>query len=199
MQLKILSRVKGGALLVNDKKFSELAEIIREKGTNRSRYIRGEVDKYTWQHVGSSYLPSEMIAAFLFAQLEEAETITKDRLSVWNNYHANFAELEQEGLIRRPIVPDSCQHNAHIYYLLVEDVIKRKNLVEYLKQQGVHTAFHYVPLHSSPAGKKYGRIHGDLAKTDLISDSLVRLPLFADMDDAMINKVIKTTKASLLG
>jgi dTDP-4-amino-4,6-dideoxygalactose transaminase len=195
---------EGGALLVNDKKFIELAEIIREKGTDRTRFFRGQIDKYTWQHTGSSYLPSELIAAFLFAQLENAELITKQRMQTYNQYHAGFSEAESQGLLRRPIVPIECQHNAHMYYLLVESLDVRTKIIADLKQQGIHLMFHYIPLHSSPGGKKYARFHGNLSVTNSLSERLVRLPLYVGMDEnitqMVIDKTIKTiTKHSSIG
>ena len=182
---------EGGALLVNDSQYLELAEIIREKGTDRSRFFRGQVDKYTWQETGSSYLPSELIAAFLLAQLEDATTITARRLTSWDSYHVGFAELEQQGRVIRPTIPKDCQHNAHIYYLIVESLQMRTELIANLKAQGMDAYFHYVPLHSSPGGLKYGRTHGKLVNTDSLSERIVRLPLFADMTQAMVKSVIK--------
>ena len=169
---------EGGALLVNDARFVERAEIIREKGTNRSQFFRGQVDKYTWVDVGSSYLPSEILAAFLAAQLEDAERITTDRLAIWNAYHAALEPYEARGVLRRPIVPAHCTHNAHMYYVLLADLATRTEFIEALRAAGVHPVFHYVPLHSAPAGRRYGRTSGDLAITDHVSDSLVRLPLW---------------------
>ncbi len=175
---------EGGALLVNDERFVERAEIVREKGTNRSQFFRGQVDKYTWIDVGSSYLPGELIAAFLLAQLEEATEITRRRLDVWQQYHEGFEGLEGKGLLRRPKRPAECQHNAHMYYLLVENLDVRTALIQYLKEKGVHAVFHYVPLHSSPAGIRYGRFDNDLLVTDAIGDRLLRLPLFVGLEDA---------------
>jgi dTDP-4-amino-4,6-dideoxygalactose transaminase len=169
---------EGGALLVNDARFVERAEIIREKGTNRSQFFRGQVDKYTWVDVGSSYLPSEILAAFLAAQLEDAERITADRLAIWNAYHAALEPYEARGLLRRPIVPEHCTHNAHMYYVLMRDLDSRTRFIAALREAGVHPVFHYVPLHSAPAGRRYGRVSGELAVTDRVSDSLVRLPLW---------------------
>jgi len=174
---------EGGALLINDPQLVERAEILREKGTNRSQFFRGEVDKYTWVDVGSSYLPGELIAAFLLAQLEEAEAITKRRLAVWQDYHQRFAALEGRGLVRRPVVPADCRHNAHMYYLLVENLEVRSRLIAHLKQHGVQAVFHYVPLHSSPAGRRFGRAHGDLPVTSAAGERLLRLPLFPELDD----------------
>jgi dTDP-4-amino-4,6-dideoxygalactose transaminase len=178
---------EGGALLVNDPRLVERAEIIREKGTNRSQFFRGQVDKYTWVDVGSSYLPSEILAAFLAAQMEEAEAITERRLRIWNAYHDAFAALETRGLVRRPVVPAHCRHNAHLYYLLLRDLDTRTRFISTLKAAGVHTVFHYVPLHSAPAGQRYGRAAGALPVTDDASDRLVRLPLWLpDMDQQRV-------------
>lgn len=177
---------EGGALLINDERFCERAEIIREKGTNRSQFFRGQVDKYTWVDVGSSYLPGELIAAFLFAQLEEAEAITARRLAIWEGYHRAFAELERQGRLRRPVIPAHCRHNAHMYYLLVADLDTRTRLLKWLAEREIHSVFHYVPLHSSPAGRRYGRAAGSLAVTDGVSDRLLRLPLWAELESAEI-------------
>lgn len=173
---------EGGALLVNDPSLVSRAEIIREKGTNRSQFFRGQVDKYSWVDVGSSYLPGEIIAAFLWAQLEEAESITAMRLELWNSYHAAFASLEAAGRLRRPIVPEGCQHNAHMFYLLLRDLADRTQFIDEIKQQGVNCVFHYVPLHSSHAGKRYGRAVGDMAVTNDLADRLVRLPMWVNAE-----------------
>lgn len=173
---------EGGALLVNDPRLAERAEIIREKGTNRSQFFRGQVDKYTWVDVGSSYLPSEIIAAFLWAQLEQAETITAQRIALWEIYHRAFGEAEAKGLLRRPVIPAQCAHNAHMYYLLLRDLAHRSAFITRLREHNILSVFHYVPLHSSPAGKRFGRSHGDMAVTDDIADRLVRLPLWLSME-----------------
>jgi dTDP-4-amino-4,6-dideoxygalactose transaminase len=184
---------EGGALLINNEQFAERAEIIREKGTNRSQFFRGMVDKYTWVDMGSSYLPGELIAAFLVAQMEEAETITRARLSLWDTYHAAFATLEAEGRLRRPVIPVDCRHNAHMYYLLVADLAERTALIAALKAQGILAVFHYVPLHSAPAGQRYGRTVGALPVTAGLSDRLVRLPLWVGLDqDGGQERVIKS-------
>jgi dTDP-4-amino-4,6-dideoxygalactose transaminase len=172
---------EGGALLVNDERFAERAEIIREKGTNRSQFFRGQVDKYTWVDVGSSYLPGEVIAAFLWAQMEEAGAITEKRLAIWEHYHDALAPLEAAGVLRRPIIPDGCQHNAHMYYILLASLEKRTALIAKLKKQNIHAVFHYVPLHSSPAGQKYGRVHGAMTHTEDLADRLLRLPLWVGL------------------
>jgi len=174
---------EGGALLINNQKLSNRAEVIREKGTNRSQFFRGEIDKYTWIDIGSSYLPGEIIAAFLYAQLDEAEKITESRMQIWNEYHKLLEPLEKAGEIRRPIIPEYCQHNAHMYYILVENLAIRTELIKYLKEKGINPVFHYVPLHSSPAGMKYGKVHGDMNWTDSLSDRLLRLPVWGGFTD----------------
>jgi len=188
---------EGGALLVNDSELSLRAEIIREKGTDRSRFFRGEVDKYTWQEVGSSFLPGELIAAFLWAQLEEAEPITQARLGSWNFYHSSLSALEAQGLLRRPIIPAECQHNAHMYYVLLNSEVDRQTVLSELKHKGIQTVFHYVPLHSSPAGKKYGRTHGNLTVTEEKSEQLLRLPLWVDLTEPQ-QEIVITALSSLL-
>jgi dTDP-4-amino-4,6-dideoxygalactose transaminase len=182
---------EGGALLLNDPCWVERAEIIWEKGTNRSQFFRGQVDKYTWVDIGSSYLPSEINAAFLWAQLQEAESITRQRLKTWERYHEVFAELENQGRVRRPVVPPECRHNAHLYYLLLSDLECRTTLLEKLNASGVNAIFHYVPLHSSPAGRKYGRVHGDLSQTQNLSDRLIRLPLWVGMTMEEVRQVVR--------
>jgi len=174
---------EGGALLTNREDMAQRAEIIREKGTNRSQFFRGEVDKYTWVDVGSSYLPGEVIAAFLYAQMEEAESITRQRLAIWEVYHQGFADLEQQQLLRRPVIPQHCEHNAHMYYLLLPDAESRDRLLVRLKEQGVYAVFHYVPLHSSPAGKKFARQAGSLDVTENLAARLVRLPIWPELPD----------------
>jgi dTDP-4-amino-4,6-dideoxygalactose transaminase len=180
---------EGGSLLVNDPELVLRAEIMREKGTDRGRFFRGEVDKYTWQDVGSSFLPNEITAAFLWAQLEEAERITSERLSVWNRYHEMLASLEQDGLLRRPIVPADCQHNGHLYYILLRSEDERQRVLDGLKNNGIGAVFHYVPLHSSPAGRRFGRAHGDLPLTTALSGRLVRLPMWVGLSEAQQQRV----------
>lgn len=175
---------EGGALLLNDERFTERAEIIREKGTNRSQFFRGQVDKYTWVDIGSSYLPGEVIAAFLWAQLEEATAITKRRLDIWAQYHEALKPLEVEGVLRRPFIPGHCQHNAHMYYVLLDSLATRTRAINKLKQKEIYSVFHYVPLHAAPAGKRYARTHGSLSHTESISDRLLRLPLWVGLQDA---------------
>lgn len=169
---------EGGALLVNDRAYVEKAEIIREKGTNRSQFFRGQVDKYTWVDRGSSYLPSELISAFLWAQMEEAENITRQRLDLWNLYHERFAGLEEKQLLLRPRQPAHCAHNAHMYYLVLHSLEARTGAIAAWARQGVNAVFHYVPLHTSPMGKRLGRCHGQLPVTEEVSERLVRIPLW---------------------
>lgn len=173
---------EGGALLINDDRFIKRAEIIREKGTNRSTFLRGEVNKYTWVDIGSSYLPSEIIAAFLWAQLQKAEDITKKRLQIWQQYHQILAKFEDKGLLRRPIVPDGCTQNAHMYYILLNSLEHRTQVIDKLKQKEIYPVTHYVPLHSSPAGLIYSRKHNHLTLTEDLSDRLLRLPLWIGLD-----------------
>jgi len=182
---------EGGALLVNDAALAERAEIVREKGTNRSAFFRGQVDKYTWVDIGSSYLPGEIVAAFLSAQMDEADAITDRRLAIWENYHIAFEELEQIGRVRRPVVPDGCQHNAHMYYLLLRDLEDRTSFISAMAAEGIHCVFHYVPLHSAPYGRKLGRAADDLAITADVADRLVRLPLWLGLEPLQ-EQVIET-------
>jgi dTDP-4-amino-4,6-dideoxygalactose transaminase len=169
---------EGGALLINAPDFVERAEIIREKGTNRSRFFRGQVDKYTWVDVGSSFLPSDLIAAFLYAQLQHHQQITQQRRHLWQGYHDFLADYETVGRLRRPFCPDSVVHNAHMYYLLLDSLEERSAFIECLKAHDIMSVFHYIPLHSSPAGLQYGKTPFQMPVTDRVSDTLVRLPLF---------------------
>lgn len=184
---------EGGALLINDTRFAERAEIIREKGTNRSQFFRGQVDKYTWVDIGSSYLPSELIAAFLWAQMEEADAITDRRLDIWATYHRRMAYLEEAGKVRRPIIPSNCEHNAHMYYLLLPDLDSRSRFISKLKEKEVGAVFHYVPLHAAPEGVAHGRAHGSMEHTNALSERLVRLPLWLGLEsyqEEVIQKVV---------
>src|SRR5713101_2290182 len=174
---------EGGALLVNAEQFTERAEIIREKGTNRSQFFRGQVDRYTWVDIGSSYLPGEILAAFLWAQMEEVDVITRRRLAIWETYHQSLASSEQAGRVRRPFVPDDRTHNAHMYFLLLPDLETRTALIARLKEHGIATVFHYVPLHSSPMGQRHGRVSGELCNTTALSERLVRLPLWLGLEE----------------
>lgn len=188
---------EGGALLINDGEFAPRAEIIREKGTDRSRFYRGEVDKYTWQEVGSSYLPGELIAAFLWAQLEDAEAITAKRIASWNRYHELLAQHEAAGMLRRPCIPRHCEHNAHMYYIILPEHVDRQAVLEQLKQTGIYSVFHYVPLHQSPAGRRLGRVSGDLRITERLSARLVRLPLWMNISQEAQAKVVESLEAVL--
>jgi dTDP-4-amino-4,6-dideoxygalactose transaminase len=187
---------EGGALLINDAGFAERAEVILDKGTNRRRFFRGQVDKYSWVDIGSSYAPSEINAAFLWAQLEDADAITVKRLTIWRTYHEAFADLEQEGLARRPVIRGPCAHNAHMYYLLLPDLDSRSRLIGELKRVGIHAVFHYVPLHSSDAGRRYGRQAGDLGVTEDVSERLVRLPLWPGMMDEDVERVVEAVDSA---
>ena len=189
---------EGGALLVNDRTLVARAEIIREKGTDRSRFFRGEVDKYTWQDLGSSLLPGDNTAAFLWAQLEQAQDITARRIALWRTYHEMLAQLEHEGLLRRPIVPDDCQHNGHLYYLLLAPGVERNRVLGELKTFGIHAVFHYVPLHSSPAGRRLGRAQGELATTDSIAARLIRLPIWIGLHEDQQQRVCDNLQLALL-
>ena len=191
---------EGGALLINDEVLAERAEVIREKGTNRSRFFRGQVDKYTWVDIGSSYLPGEIIAAFLWAQIQEADDITVKRLSIWDRYHAAFHEIEAVGRLRRPVVPVECQHNAHMYYLLLRDLVERTNFIDTMKKNDVHCVFHYVPLHSAPYAQGCGRSVGDMRHTISLSERLVRLPLWLGLDNAqdmIVDRVLSSLGQSV--
>jgi len=188
---------EGGALLVNDPSMSLRAEIIREKGTDRSRFFRGEVDKYTWQEVGSSYLPGELTAAFLWAQLEEAQSITQNRLDSWNYYHQAFEGLESLGALRRPIIPTNCTHNAHMYYVLLAPGIDRQRTIDKLKHDNIYSVFHYVPLHSSPAVVRYGRSHGVMTNTDNLSERLIRLPLWMGLTKEQLAGIVDSLERAI--
>jgi dTDP-4-amino-4,6-dideoxygalactose transaminase len=178
---------EGGALIINNDKYVKRAEVIREKGTDRSSFLRGERAMYTWQDLGSSFLPSELIAAFLLAQLEDVEEITKAKLEIWRTYHQNFKSLEEKGLCKRPVVPSGNEHNGHFYYILLEDEKQRNAMIQHLLNHGIHSVFHYIPLHSSPAGLKYGRAHGKLKNTEMQSKRLLRLPSWIGLES--INKI----------
>jgi dTDP-4-amino-4,6-dideoxygalactose transaminase len=170
---------------------------MREKGTDRSRFFRGEVDKYTWQDVGSSFLPNEITAAFLWAQLDEAERISRERMAVWQRYHERLAPLEQQGLLRRPIVPADCQHNGHLYYVLLSPEFDRQIVLDDLKANEINAVFHYIPLHSSPAGLRFGRAHGDLPLTNSLSRRLIRLPIWIGLNEHQQQRVCDVLGAVL--
>ena len=177
-ETKNYSMGEGGALIIRDSVNNEDAEILREKGTDRARFFRGQVDKYTWVAYGSSYLPSDMNAAYLWAQLQEADKINDNRLAIWNTYSEAFAPLAESGRIEVPFIPEGCVHNAHMYYIKLRDLADRTAFIQHMKDRGIVTVFHYVPLHSSPAGEKFGRFHGEDRYTTSESDRLVRLPLY---------------------
>jgi len=189
-ETKNLTCGEGGAILINNSKFMERAEILREKGTNRSKFYRGEVDKYTWVDIGSSFLPSEILAAFLYAQLENVEIITNNRRKCWNYYFDNLEKLESKGFLKRPTIPNNCEHNGHLFYIILENQNIRDNLMDYLKSEGILAVFHYIPLHLSPMGKKLGYNVGDLPITEKLASSLLRLPLYYEITQAEQAKVI---------
>ena len=186
-ETKNFSMGEGGALLMKDSRFIEDAEIFREKGTDRSKFFRGQVDKYRWVNYGSSYLPSDMNAAYLWAQLEMADEITKARMDRWNQYDALLRDLADKGLIEQPFAPDYCTHNAHMYYIKVRDLEQRSDFINFMKSKDVLTVFHYVPLHTAPAGLKYGRFHGEDNFTTRESDRLVRLPMYYALTEDDVN------------
>ena len=182
---------EGGAITIQNSDYIEKAEIIREKGTDRSKFIRGQVDKYTWQSIGSSYLPSELNAAYLYAQLEKAEKVNQNRLQSWECYMQELKILEREGIISLPYIPDSCEHNAHMFYIKVKDRIERANIIEYLKQNGIMATFHYIPLHTAPAGSMLGIFSGKDIFTTEESSKLLRLPIYYGMKKDDIEFVVK--------
>lgn len=189
-ETKNYSMGEGGALMINDPKYNERAEIIREKGTNRARFFRGQVDKYTWVDYGSSYLPSDMNAAYLWGELEVAAKINNNRLSTWTAYYDAFSGLASDGLIDLPTIPDACKHNAHMFYVKLKDLNQRTDFISFLRSKGVQASFHYVPLHSSPAGERFGRFSGIDEFTTRESDRLVRLPMYYGMDKEDRERVI---------
>lgn len=189
-ETKNITSGEGGALLLNDSNLIARAEILREKGTDRSSFFKGEIGKYTWQDIGSSYLPGEMVAAFLSAQLAAATEITEMRLKVWDKYHHALKPLESEKLLRRPIIPIDCTHNAHMYYVLLATEIDRKTVISELNRRGIGAVFHYIPLHSSPAGRKFGRSLGSLDVTNSVSSTLLRLPMWVELTDEDVYRVV---------
>ncbi|OHD06728.1 MAG: dTDP-4-amino-4,6-dideoxygalactose transaminase [Spirochaetes bacterium GWD1_27_9] len=191
-ETKNYSSGEGGALIVNDEQFIERAEIVREKGTNRARFFRGQVDKYTWVDIGSSFLPSELNASYLFAELEVAEEINKNRLASWDFYYQSLKDLKDRGFLELPTIPTECEHNAHMFYLKVKDLAERTKLIEYLKKNEISSVFHYVPLHSSPAGQKYGRFYGEDTYTTKESDRLLRLPMYYNIAKDDLKKVTES-------
>ncbi len=189
-ETKNYSMGEGGALLIRDGKNAELAEIIREKGTNRSKFFRGQIDKYTWVEAGSSYLPSDMNAAYLWAQLQKADEINENRLQSWNRYYEGLKDLEEAGKIELPYIPEYCEHNAHMFYIKAKDLEERSALISYLKENGVTAVFHYIPLHTAPAGKEYGRFHVEDKYTTKESERIIRLPMYYELDEQDAKKVM---------
>lgn len=177
-ETKNYSMGEGGALLIRDQKYVEEAEILREKGTNRSKFFRGQIDKYTWVNYGSSYLPSDMNAAYLYAQLEMADEINEHRLALWDQYYEELLPLKERGILELPTVPEGCVHNAHMFYIKAKDLEERTELISYLKENGILAVFHYIPLHTAPAGRQFGRFHGEDVYTTKESERLCRLPMF---------------------
>ena len=194
-ETKNFSMGEGGALLIRDEKYIEDAEIFREKGTDRSKYFRGQVDKYRWQNYGSSYLPSDMNAAYLYAQLQLADEITQARMDRWNEYLEQLSPLAKEGRIELPYIPSCCKHNAHMFYIKTKDMEERSRLIDFLKQKEILTVFHYVPLHSAPAGMKFGRFHGEDKYTTKESERLLRLPLFYTLTADQVEYITEQIKA----
>ncbi len=190
-ETKNYSMGEGGALLIKDSGNIMKAEIIREKGTNRSQFFRGEIDKYTWVEAGSSYLPSELNAAYLWAQLDKADEIYNDRMESWNLYYSLLAELSEKGIIGLPVIPDGCAHNAHMFYIKVKDLNERSELIHFLKGKNIKSVFHYIPLHSSPAGKRLGKFHGTDKYTTVESERLLRLPMYYGLGE---DKIIYITE-----
>lgn len=190
-ETKNYSMGEGGAVILNDASLVERAEIIREKGTDRSRFYRGQVDKYTWVDIGSSFLPSEMNAAYLLAQLQQRDQITAARMARWEQYHAAFKPLEQKGLLQRMQVPEECTHNAHMYYILLRSLEERTQLISWLKERDITAVFHYIPLHSATAGLKYGRFEGEDRYTTSLSERLLRLPMYYELSKEECDRVIE--------
>ncbi len=190
-ETKNYSMGEGGALLIKNDKDIEAAEIIREKGTNRSKYYRGQIDKYTWVNYGSSYLPSDMNAAYLYAQLEIADKINDARIACWNRYYENLTPLAEKGKLELPVVPEGCVHNAHMFYIKAKDIVERTALIAYLKEHGILSVFHYIPLHTAPAGKKFGRFHGEDKYTTKESERLARLPMYYGLTLGQVDEICK--------
>lgn len=188
---------EGGALLINEQRFAERAEIIWEKGTNRSQFFRGQVDKYTWVDIGSSYLPSELIAAFLWGQLEQSWALLEHRLALWERYHRGFLALEQAEKLRRPMAVPGTEHNGHLFYVLLPDLETRTRVIERLAAEQIYAVFHYVPLHTAPAGRRYGRAVGELPNTLAAGDRLLRLPLWAGMTSDDVDRVVGAVENAL--
>lgn len=192
-ETKNYSMGEGGAIVINNEKYIEKAEILREKGTNRSQFYRGQVAKYNWVDFGDSYLQSDLNAAYLWAQLEKADVINDNRLATWNTYHESFSDLQKKGLVELPTIPDGCLHNAHMFYLKCKDLDTRQSYIQFMKENDILCVFHYVPLHSAPAGRKFGRFSGEDKYTTQESDRLVRLPLYYNIDKNDLEKVVNKT------
>lgn len=197
-ETKNISAGEGGALLVNHSSFEDRAEILWEKGTNRNKMFRGEIDKYSWCDKGSSFLPSELTAAFLWGQLEKAHLIIERRRNAWNYYHILLEELEIKGLLRRPVIPEECEHNGHLYYILLSQELNRDEVISFLKNCGIGALFHYIPLHNSPAGQRFGRPHGKLSITEMISDQVVRLPLWFGLSSEDQHRVVEALSRAII-
>ena len=193
-ETKNYSMGEGGALLIKNADMIEAAEVLREKGTNRSKFFRGQIDKYTWVNYGSSYLPSELNAAYLWAELEMADEINEDRLQSWNHYYNGLQDLAEKGNIELPVIPEGCVHNAHMFYIKAKDLEERTRLIAYMKENGIGCVFHYIPLHSAPAGRKFGRLHGEDQYTTKESERLMRLPMYYGLKPEDVEKVIETIK-----
>lgn len=193
-ETKNYSMGEGGALLIRDEKDVEDAEIIREKGTNRSKFFRGQIDKYTWVNLGSSYLPSDMNAAYLYSQLEIADEINNQRLDNWNRYYKNLEELKDAGKIELPVIPEGCVHNAHMFYIKAADIEERSALIAFLKERGIMSVFHYIPLHTAPAGIKFGRFDGEDEYTTKESERLARLPMYYGLKPEEVDMICETIK-----
>lgn len=194
-ETKNYSMGEGGALVINRPQYNERAEILREKGTNRAKFFRGQVDKYTWVDFGDSYLPSELNAAYLWAQLEHADEINQNRLDTWNRYYETFQPLAQEGKLELPVIPEDCAHNAHMFYIKLRDLEERTAFISHMKSKGVFCVFHYVPLHSAPAGLKFGRFHGEDVYTTKESERLVRLPLYYGLSAEDVSAVTAAARS----
>lgn len=194
-ETKNYSMGEGGAILIRNADLAEKAEIIREKGTNRAKFFRGQIDKYTWVEAGSSYLPSELNAAYLWAQLEQADKIFDNRMAAWNQYYEMLKPLADDGKIELPFIPEECEHNAHMFYIKLKDVEERTEFIKYMKENGAGCVFHYIPLHSAPAGRKYGRFHGQDVYTTRESERLVRLPLYYGIASEDVDSVCRAIKA----
>lgn len=193
-ETKNFSMGEGGALLIKDEDYAEKAEIIREKGTNRSKFFRGQIDKYTWVDFGSSYLPSDMNAAYLWAQLEKSDIICENRMNVWNKYYTSLKPLEEKGCLELPVIPKHCEHNAHMFYIKLANLDKRTELITFLKENEIQSVFHYIPLHSAPAGQKYGRFNGEDKYTTTESERLLRLPLYYGLTDNEVEYICEKVK-----